>query len=94
MTDRKELRDAAMERAGGRCEFPGCSTPRPKLEMAHLLGSQMGGSKYRDVIDNVAMLCAQVHHPWLDGGIIPNARRFENEQVLRAVLDREWIERR
>ena len=94
MNSRKELRDAAMERAQGRCEFPGCSTPRPKLEMAHLLGSQMGGSKYRDVIDNVAMLCAQVHHPWLDGGIIPNARRFENEQVLRAVLDREWIERR
>ncbi len=94
MSDLSDLRDAALERAGGRCEFPACSTPRPRLEMAHLLGKQMGGSKYRNVLDNVAMLCGQVHHPWLDGGIITNARRFENEQILRAVLDRQWNERR
>ncbi len=94
MSARSELRDAAMERAEGRCEFPGCSVRRPTLQMAHLKGAGMGGSRYRDNIDNVAMLCAELHHPWLDGGIIPNARRFENEMILRAVLDRPWNERR
>jgi len=62
--------------------------------MAHLLGKQLGGSRYRDVLENVAMLCAEIHHLWLDGGIIPNARRFENEQILRAVLERQWEDRR
>ena len=94
MSVRSDLREAAMERAGGRCEFPSCATPMPRLEMAHLIGSGMGGSRYRDVLDNVAMLCAQLHHPWLDGGIIPNARRFENEMILRAYLDRPWDDRR
>jgi hypothetical protein len=60
--------------------------------MAHLLGLQAGGSKYRDVIENVAMLC-QPHHDWLDGRTVAY-RRFDNEMVLRGALDREWEGRR
>ena len=91
---RSELRAEAMERAGGVCEFPGCD--RTDLEMAHLKGSGMGGSKYRDTIDNVAMLCSSGvgHHQWLDGGFTPNSRRFDNEMILREVLHREWAGRR
>ena len=93
---RGELRAAAMERAGGRCEFPNCHVPGTvgsvRLEMAHLLGSQAGGSKYRDVIENVAMLCVQ-HHDWLDGRTT-QYRRFDNEMILRAALSRQWVGRR
>ena len=93
MSDRSELREAALERAGGRCEFPTCTYQRPRLQMAHLLASGMGGSKFRDVLDNVAMLC-EMHHDWLDGRITANGRRFENEAIIRAVLNREWEDRR
>ena len=84
-----------MERAEGRCEWPDCALPGP-LEMAHLAASGMGGSKYRDTIDNVAMLCSSGagHHQWLDGGFTPNSRRFDNEMILREVLHREWAGRR
>jgi hypothetical protein len=88
---RSVLRIEAVERAGGRCEFPGCD--RPHDEMAHLRGSGMGGSRYRDVIENVAMLCKSCHG-WLDGDVTPNLRRFNNEMVLRAALDRVWVGRR
>ncbi len=81
-----------MERAGGRCEFPRCTMPGA-LQMAHLVGSGMGGSKYRDTLENLAALCPH-HHDWLDGRLLANGRRFENEQVLRAALDREWAGRR
>ena len=81
-----------MVRAGHRCEFPDCEMPLP-LEMAHLKGSGMGGSKHRDVLNNVAMLCRH-HHGWLDGALLANGRRFENEQLMRAYLVRPWTERR
>jgi len=90
---RTELRDAAIERAGGFCEFPGCTYPRPKLELAHLRGSGMGGSQYRDDLANTAVLC-QPHHAWLDCRSTPNMRRFENEMVLRAAIGRPWKDRR
>ena len=92
MSKRSDLREQVMDRAGGRCEFPGCGLGG-RLEMAHLKGSGMGGSKYRDVIENLAMLCGP-HHTWLDGGLMPSSRRYENEQILRAVLDRPWKMRR
>lgn len=87
---RGELRTAAIERSGGRCEFPGCGT-RNRLEMAHLRGSGAGGSRYRDDLENVAMLCVP-HHDWLDGRVLPSGRRFENELVLRFALRRFWSE--
>ena len=94
MAKRSELRKAAMIRAGWACEFPGCelSTDWPNpLEMSHLRGSGMGGSKHRDVLDNVWIAC-KFHHVWLDGGLLPG-RRHENEEILRVVLDRYWEER-
>ena len=87
MTKRSDLRDAALERAEGRCEFPACTYKRPQLEMAHMKAIGLGGSKTADVLDNVAMLCKQ-HHDWLDCRITANMRRFENEEILRAVLGR------
>jgi len=89
---RSELRTAALERASNRCEWPDCALPGP-LEMAHLAASGMGGSKYRDTISNVTILC-KTHHDWLDGRLLPNSRRFENEDLLRAWLHREWAGRR
>ncbi len=86
-----ELWDAAMERANHRCEFPKCTLPTTfpnPLEVAHLKGKQMGGSKYRNHIDNLAVLC-KFHHQWLDTG-----PRFENEMAARGFLDRWWKERR
>jgi len=80
-----------MERAGDSCEFPACSETR-WLELAHLKGKQTGGSKYRDVLDNVAILC-KPHHDWLDGRI-QRGRRYDNEQVLRQALGRIWPGRR
>ena len=92
MSVRSLLRAQALERAGRRCEWPDCALPGP-LEMAHLAGSGMGGSKYRDTISNVTILC-KTHHDWLDGRLLPNSRRFENEDLLRAWLHREWAGRR
>ena len=95
MTKRSDLRKSALIRAGWKCEFPGCelSTDWPNpLEMSHLKGSGMGSSKYRDVLDNVWIAC-KFHHGWMDGALIPNGRRFENEMVIRGVLDRYWEER-
>jgi hypothetical protein len=89
---RGELRRMALERAGHRCEFPECLWTGG-LEMAHLKGSGMGGSRYRDVPENVIMLC-KVHHGWLDGTPAPNTRRFDNEMVLRAATGRLWEARR
>jgi len=90
MTDRSDLRAEAMERAGGRCEWDGCTYLHAKLELAHLSASGMGGSKDRDHIDNVAIYCTQ-HHDWLDCRITPNMRRYENEQAARSMLNRYWV---
>lgn len=88
--NRGDLRRVAMERAGFRCEL--CGVPYD-LEMSHLRGSGAGGSKYRDVPENVAVLC-RMHHDLLDGRIMPNTRRFEMEQLYRLALDRPWKDRR
>ena len=96
MSKRSDLRKAALIRAGWKCEWlypegDRCMMPG-KLEMAHLKGSGSGGSKYRDVLDNVAILCTY-HHDWLDGRL-HGGRRFDNEEILRVVLGRPWPERR
>jgi len=84
-------RDAVMERAGGRCEIPWCVTPRPKLEEAHLTGKQMGGSKYRDELDNLAALC-KMHHDILDGRVDIRREMF-SMQYERTMLYRYAIGR-
>ena len=86
------LREESIERAGGRCEFPDCDLPRPRLEMAHLHGKQMGGSKYRNVLANTVILCSH-HHDWLDGRTTVQ-RRLDNELVLREAIGRYWEDRR
>ena len=92
MSDRSDLRFQSLERAHYTCEFPTCNITSG-LEMAHLKGSGMGGSRFRDHPDNVAMLCKQ-HHGWLDGDIQPNTARFDREMVLRAATNRQWEGRR
>ena len=89
MSKRSNLRLDALDRAGGRCEFDGCTYTHTKLAMAHLSASGMGGSEDRDDLDNVAIFCTH-HHDWLDCRITPNMRRFENEQVTRSMLNRWW----
>ena len=91
---RGELRAEAIERDGQWCRFPECELTRAAnpLEMAHLKGAGSGGSKYRDHIDNVVMLC-KFHHDWLDGRL-NKGRRFENEIILREVTGIRWEEPR
>ena len=88
-----QLRALAEERARGRCEWPACDLDhRWPLELAHLKGKQMGGSRYRDNPDNVALLC-KYHHDWLDGRLM-GGRREVNEDAVRKMLGREWKDRR
>ena len=89
----QELYEDVMERAQGRCEAPWCETKRPILEVAHLLGKQMGGSRYRDVRETLIILF-RLHHDLLDGRLIPNGRSFEMEQLFRAAIGRQWEGRR
>ena len=90
-----EMRAVVFDRAGHRCEFPNCRLPVSSvnpLELAHLKGKQMGGSKHRNDPDNGACLCLH-HHGWLDGRTM-EMRRLDNEDVLRAALGRMWVGRR
>ncbi len=92
-----DLYELVMERARGRCELWWCSTKRPKLEVAHLKGKQMGGSKYRDVPENLMVLCKE-HHDILDGVVdlmkISMSMRGEREMLFRAAVGRWWEDRR
>lgn len=93
----QELYDFVMERARGRCEIPWCVTPRPKLEVAHLHGKQMGGSKFRDVAENLIVLC-KPHHDILDGVVdlmkTTISMRTEREMLFRSAAGRSWEDRR
>lgn len=92
-----DLYDFVIERAGGRCEIPWCVTPRPKLEVAHLTGKQMGGSKYRDHPDNLAAYCKD-HHDILDGRVDVRREMFsmqyERTMMFRYATGRFWKEQR
>ncbi len=77
MSIRSELRDAAMERAGGRCEWPGCGTATDwtwlgGLEMSHIIPMGSGG---KDTIENVWMLC-KYHHDMHDGRVPRKLREY------------------
>ncbi|WP_435191049.1 Shedu anti-phage system protein SduA domain-containing protein [Streptomyces sp. bgisy126] len=70
---------AAIVLAGGRCSFPGCSSPRtldnglPLLEFAHIASVSPGAPRYvadlsmgdHDLRDNIIVLCP-THHAVVD----------------------------
>jgi predicted restriction endonuclease len=61
-----DIREIAIERAGNRCEWAYCGDNK-WLELAHIQGIGMGGSKKRKFdINNVAILC-KYHHDIYDG---------------------------
>ena len=76
MSTRSVLRAEAMERAGGRCEWPGCNTT-DWLEMAHIYPIGMGGRKTADTISNVWMLC-KPDHDHFDGRSPQRQREYRN----------------
>ena len=69
MSVRSELREAALTRAAGQCEWP-APTHEPPLEMAHLKQLSQGGP---DEIWNVMILCKH-HHDLLDNRIVHKRR--------------------
>ena len=85
MSVRSELRAAALERDGYRCQWPGCSeSGGQRLEMAHLVQSSQGGP---DTLENVVMLCKAAHHDWLDNRQhTVKGRREMNRELLVAWL--------
>ena len=85
MSVRSELRAAALERDGYRCQWPGCGLRGggPMLEMAHLTQLSQGGP---DTLENVVMLC-KTHHDWLDNRAHSvKGRREMNRELLVAWL--------
>lgn len=77
------LREEVFIRAGGRCEWPGCSDLAE--ELAHLTHRGMGGSPSRNTASNCAALCAR-HHDCLDGRTALGTLRWELGEMLRAVI--------
>ena len=70
MTELQKMREIALIRANNNCEWPKCVNTKDPLEMAHVHGIGMGGSKTRKYdINNVAMLC-RMHHRLYDGDTI------------------------
>ena len=61
MSRRSELRAEALERAAYACEWPQVCRLPGRLEMAHIMPSQLGGNPSRDRIENVWMLCKPMH---------------------------------
>ncbi len=70
MSVRSELREAALTRATGQCEWPAPSH-EPPLEMAHLNQLSQGGS---DELWNVMILC-KFHHDLLDNRVVHKRRQ-------------------
>jgi len=79
-----ELREQALERANYKCEWAYC-TDNSWLELAHIQGIGMGGSKSRKYnIDNVAILCKH-HHDVYDGRQ-GSGSKFAYRELLTAYL--------
>ena len=53
--NRSELRAQVFERDNNTCIWPQCYAPA--AELAHLTSRGMGGSRYRDTMENTAALC-------------------------------------
>ncbi len=77
------LRQAAVTRASGRCEWPGCADLGEQL--AHLTHRGMGGSLTANRLSNVAWLCIR-HHDCLDGRTRLGTLRWELNEMLRTVI--------
>ena len=71
MSVRSELRNQAMLRDGGMCQWPPYC-PLGPLEMAHVIPAGSGG---KDTIDNVVMLC-KWHHDMHDGRVPRKLREY------------------
>lgn len=81
------LREEAMKRAGGRCEWAYCNDNK-WLELAHIQGIGMGGNKKRKYdINNVAILC-KWHHDVYDGRQSSGAKAAYRD-LLKGYLKRE-----
>jgi len=81
---RGALRERAMARAAGLCEWAECGAQA--AHMAHIEGIGRGGDPTgkRDDLDNVAMLCVY-HHDLLDGRTA-KMRLREIEVLLKAYI--------
>jgi predicted restriction endonuclease len=83
-----DLREAAMVRDGWQCRWPGCyrvhSNTLDPLEMAHLEHRGMGGSRERNTLDNVIILC-RYHHALFDGRTHDGLHR-ELAALLRTLI--------
>lgn len=87
LSRKAKLRAEAMVRAGGACEWPPyCELPG-RLEMSHVMPSQMGGNPSRDRLDNVWMLC-KFHHDMLDGREPQKAREYR--LLVQAYLELKY----
>ena len=82
-TEMAALRAQVWERAGDRCEWPGCVDPA--TELAHLTHRGMGGSRARNTPLNAAALCER-HHDCLDGRTGLGTLRWELNELLRTVI--------
>ena len=81
------LREEAMKRAGGRCEWAYCNDNK-WLELAHIQGIGMGGNKKRKYdINNVAILC-KLHHDVYDGRQNSGSKAAYRD-LLKGYLKRE-----
>ena len=77
-----DLREAVIDRAAGRCEWPTCTLSG--AQMAHLEHRGMGGRTSVNYLSNVAWLCHH-HHLMLD--LEEPIPRFELRTLLAAALD-------
>lgn len=82
-----ELRQQHIERFGEYCQWPGCTFPISyvnPLQLAHLKARGMGGSHFRDTIENTVLLCRE-HHMIQEGESVTH-RKFHVTELLRAYL--------
>ena len=84
-----EIREEAMQRASGKCEWPYCNDNK-WLELAHIQGIGMGGNPKRKFdINNVCILCKH-HHDVYDGRQRVGASVAYRE-LLMGYLNRERL---
>lgn len=91
MDSLSEMREAALKRAGGRCEWAYC-TENKWLELAHIKGIGMGGNKNRKYdIENVCILC-KWHHDIYDGRQNMGTK-VAYRDLLQGFLKRRYIDK-